>query len=529
MTNKEYDAIVIGAGSSGLVAAAYLAKAGQRVLVLEQRGVVGGLGAVEEFAPGFRAPAAPVAGWIPDRVIRDLNLSKHGLKVTRPNPTVFTPLPDGDHLLLWQEIGKTAEGLKRFSKRDAERWPEFCRFVRKATQILEKAYLLTPPDGLNVTPGEIPAVAGLGLDVRRMGDRDMMEFIRVLPMSAQEFFEYWFESEAIRGTLAASAVMGIRQGPRSAGTTFVFLHHHVGAAEGVFRAAGQVAGGIGKVLSDAATAHGATIRSGARVAHIFVEDGAAVGVALVDGTEVRARRVISSLDPSHTFLRLVDPLELPPSFIRAVQNIKYRGAAAVVNLALAELPEFTALPGDGPHLRGAISISPSLEYLERAYDAAKYGEISQRPMLEIHIPSLSDPSAAPGGQHTMTIAAQFAPYHLRDGAAWDDAACQTLLNNVLDTLSEYAPNVKNAILHTQVITPKDLEDVYGLTHGSLYHGELTLDQVFFMRPVPGYAQYRSPIEGLYLCGAGTHPGGGVTGAPAYNAAREILSAARRGK
>ncbi len=527
--SNHYDAVVIGAGSNGLTAAAYLAKAGQRVLALEQREVIGGLGAVEEFAPGFCFQASPDVGWIPDRVIKELSLSKYGLLVNQPSPTVFSPLPDGNHLLLWQEIGKTVEAIRRFSARDAERWPDFCRFVSRVTAILEKAYLITPPDGLHAALGELPVLAGLALDVRRLGDRDMMEFMRVLPMSAQEFFEDWFESEALRGALAASAITGIRQGPRSAGTAFVFLHHQVGSPEGVFRAPATIKGGLGRVLGEAARACGAEVRTGARVAQILTEDGVAVGVALGDGAEIRAKRVISSLDPSRTFLGMVDPLELPPSFVRAVKNIRYRGAAAILNLALGELPDFSALPGDGAHLRGTISISPSLEYLERAADAAKYGEISRRPMLEIRIPSLNDPGLAPAGQHTMTIKAQFAPYHLSSSAVWDEAACQTLFDNILDTLAEYAPNVKNAVLHSQVITPKDLEEVYGLTEGSMNQGEMMLDQLFFMRPVPGYGQYRTPVEQLYLCGAGTHPGGGVTGVPGFNAAREILDDARGGR
>ncbi len=521
-----YDAIVIGAGANGLVTAAYLARAGQHVLALEQRPAVGGMGAREEFAPGFQFDGVPGGGWIPRPVIDHLGLTQHGLDLSTPDLTLFAPLPGGDHLLLWQDVGRSAESIRRFSARDAERWPAFCRFVARAAALLEGAYLTTPPDGLNISAGELPSLAGLGLQVRGLGGRAMMELIRVLPMSAWEFLDDWFESDALKGALAASAVTGIQQGPRSAGTAFVFLHHHVGAAEGAFRAARG--SGAAAALAAAAQAHGVELRTGAQVARILTREGQATGVALTGGEEIAARRVISSADPSATFLRMIDPLELETDFVQAIRHIKYRGATAIINLALSELPEFTALPGDGDHLRGVIAISPDMTYLEKAYDAAKYGRISERPALEIVIPSLRDPSAAPTGQHVMTLRAQFAPYRLKDGE-WDEAAHESLLNAALDVLEPYAPNVRSAVLHWQVISPADLEAAYGVTEGSLYHGEMTLDQLYFMRPVPGWAQYRTPVERLYLCGAGTHPGGGVTGASGYNAAREILKDIRRGR
>ncbi len=522
---KPYDAIVIGAGSNGLVTAAYLARAGWKVLVVERRNVLGGVGAVEEFAPGFRADAALGMVWIPRPVIEDLKLRQHGLGIAASNPTVFAPLLGGDHLLLWQEVGQSAEAIRRFSTRDADRWPAFCAFVRKVAALLEAAYLTTPPNGLNPSLGEMPALADLALRLRRMGDRDMMETLRILPMSAQEFLDDWFESDALKGTLGMDAVRNLRQGPRSAGTTFNFLHHQVGNPEGRFRALIRTGRPLPDVLADAARAFGAEIRAGAGVVQIVIRDGQAVGVVLEDGEEVAARRIVSSADPAHTFLRLVDPLELSPDFIGKVRNIKFRGATAVVHLALGERPDFPALPGDGPHLRGTISISPDLTYLERAYDAAKYGEMSEQPALEITIPSLSDPAVAPQGKHVMAIRAQFAPYHLRDGS-WDGAKREELLDAVLDILDDVAPNVRGAILGQRVITPLDFEQSYGLTEGSLNHGEMMLDQLYLMRPVPGWAQYRTPIDGLYLCGAGAHPGGGVIGAPAYNAAREIVRGGR---
>lgn len=522
----QYDAVVIGAGSNGLVAASYLAKAGQRVLVVDQRD---GVGTRSEFAAGFTREIGAGIGWLPDKIVGDLGLGRHGLKVQSANPTVVTPLPDGGSLTLWTDIAKTAAEIGRFSKKDAQKWPEFCRFVAKVTKVFEDVYQTVPPDGLELTAGDLMALGPIGLKVRQFGDRDMFEFIRVLPQSAQEFFEDWFETDALRATLAGDAIKNIRQGVRSAGTTFVFLHHQVGNAEGTFRASRVVTGGLGRVLADAAKGHGAEIRTGVRVECVITEDGIAKGVMLSDGVgnnalEIRAKKVVSSLDTTATMM-LIDPMELPPSYVRAVKNIKYRGATGIINLALGELPKFAGVGADA--LKGKVHIGPTLEYLERAYDASKYGQISERPMMEITLPSLNDASLAPAGQHVqqmqhvMTIHAQFAPYHLRDGAEWDAAACDTLLNNVLNALDQYAPNVRGAIVGSEVISPKDLETEFGLTHGSLNQGELTLDQLFFMRPVPGYARYTTPVERLYMCGAATHPGGGLTGVSAFNAAKVI--------
>lgn len=531
---KNYDVILIGGGHNGLTAAAYLAKAGQRVLVLERRAVVGGAAVTEEIYPGFKFDTCAHAGGLWPEIVRDLDLGRHGLEMLNrtggqlPAPT-FTPLPDGNHLLLWEDGGKTVEAIRRFSKADADKWVSFSTQMGRLARFLKAVQSVTLPAITTTSPAELLTLLGLGGRLRRLGGRDMAEALRLLPMPVAELLNDWFETDALKGTLGAGGVTGIFQGPRASGTAYVLLHQLAGA-NGVFRAAATALGGVGGIagaLAAAAQAHGAEIRTGAEVAQVIVKDGRATGVALRSGEEFGARRIASNADPARTFLGLVAPLELEPEFVRAVRNIKFRGACAKVNLALGMLPKFTALPADGAaaHLRGAISISPSLDYLEHAYDDAKYGNYSQKPYLEIVIPSLADPSLAPAGKHVMSILVQYAPYRLKEGT-WNDKR-EALGDAVVETLAAYAPDIKSAILHRQVLTPMDLEATYGLTEGNMYHGELTLDQLFFMRPVPGWAKYRTPIEGLYLCGAGAHPGGGVTGAPGRNAAREILKDVKR--
>jgi phytoene dehydrogenase-like protein len=342
-------------------------------------------------------------------------------------------------------------------------------------------------------------------------------------MSVYELLGDWFESDLVKGAIAGSAVSGLCQGPMGAGTVYTLLHHHVGAGSGVIRPTRRVRGGIGRLsdaLAAACKAAGVEVRTGAPVERIMVEGRTAVGV-VVDGAEVRAQRVVSSADPRRTFFELMEPTEMAPEFARKVGNIRYRGVCAKVHLALSGIPDFTCQPGAGDHLTGVISISPSLEYIERAFDAAKYGRVSERPYLEVSVPSLADPSVAPNGKHLMSIVFQYAPYALQDGE-WDDAARTKLGDVAIETLAEYAPNVASLVEARHALTPLDLEREYGLAEGNVYHGEMTLDQLLFMRPVPGASRYRAPTAGLYLCGAGTHPGGGVTGVPGFNAAREIL-------
>jgi phytoene dehydrogenase-like protein len=521
---EPYDAIVIGAGHNGLVTATYLAKAGLRVVLLERRELVGGAAVTEEVFPGFKFDTgAHCISRLHPKVVSDLQLADHGLELLPLDPAVFSPTLDGGHLLLWRTPEVTVDSIGQLSDKDAKRWNGFAALVTKASGLLESLYS-APPDILSKKTKDVWELLKLAGRLRRLGKRDMTEVLRVLPMTTVELLDEWFESDLLKGTLGAVGITGLFQGPMAAGTALLFLHHHVGAKQGVLRATLRVRGGMGglsRALESTARSAGVEIRTSAWVERIVAEAGVATGVVLVDGEEIAGRRIVSNADPSRTFCGLLDPFNLDPDFMRRVRNIKFKGARARVNLALGQLPDFSCLPGDGPHLRGLISVSPSLEYLERAFDDAKYGEPSREPYLEAVIPSLTDPSLAPAGKHVMSIVVQYAPYHLKDGV-WDEARREALGDRVVKTLAAYAPNLESAILHRQVLTPLDLEAVLGLTEGNIYHGEMTLDQLFFMRPVPGWARYRSPVEGLYLCGAGTHPGGGVTGVPGYNAAREIL-------
>lgn len=525
-----YDAVIIGGGHNGLVTAAYLAKGGLKVLVLERRAHLGGIASTDEPFPGFKFDSVMQGiGTLSPTVLRDLELSRHGLETVRANPTVFTPLPDGNQLLLWQETGRSVEAIEKFSKKDSERWPAFVGLVHRMAALLETVENATMPHMPQPTAGEILSLSGLGMQVQRMTGSDRPEFLRFIPMSVFELLNDWFESHALKGMLGAVGIKGLLQGPRATGTALNFLHQQVGAPAGSFHATTLVRGGLGKLaeaLANAAKGFGAEIRTGVEVAAVIVQDGRATGVATASGEEIGARMIVSSADPKRTFFDLIGPLNFGPEFVKAVSNIKMRGCVAKVNLALNELPSFTALKGSD-HLRGVISISPALDYLERAYDDAKYGRVSSQPYLECVIPTLTDPGRAPEGKHTMSVWMQFAPYHLRAGN-WN-VMTEQLGDLVVNTLAEYAPNLKSAILHRQVITPVDLEGDYGLTEGNVNHGEMMLEHLFFMRPVAGWAQYRTPLTGLYLCGSGTHPGGGITGRSGYNAAKEILIDARRSK
>lgn len=516
-----YDAIIIGAGHNGLVTAAYLAKAGRHVLVLERRETLGGAAATEEVFPGFKFnTGAHDAGLFRQEIIDELNLKKHGLEFIESPAAVFAPQPDGASLTLWRDQQKNLAEIAKFSRADAEKFPAFMRLVSNFTEVLNSIMLLTPPSVTQNSFEELLAWAGAGLKLRRSGKREMMEFLRLLSMTVTEFLNEWFESEALKAVLGSAGVTGSMQGPQASGTAFVMLYHHLGAANGGFRSSRFVKGGTGQLsvaLANAARKFGAEIRTGAEVAHIKLNDDKATGVVLTSGEEISARMIISNADPRRTFFELVGAPNLGPTFVRRVRNIRYRGTTVKVNLALNDLPRFK--DKEAP-LSGHVIICPTLEYLERAYDDAKYGRYSQKPYLDIVIPSVLDASLAPANKHIMSITMQYAPYKLREGN-WD-VHREKLGDHIINTLAAYAPNIKDIILHRQVITPLDWERDYGLTEGGEFHGQMGLDQMLFMRPVAGYGQYRTPIENLYLCGAGTHPGGGVTGAPGHNAAREVL-------
>ncbi len=516
---------MIGAGHNGLVTAAQLAKAGQKVLVLESRDIVGGAAATEEIFPGYRVDSgAHTIGGVSPRIISELGLTSHGFEIMPADPTVFTPVENGQPLTIWRDAERTAKGIREISEADAKAWVPFTKLIGKATGFLEAAWHTTPPDVTGSDLGDLLGAAKLGMKLRGLGKKDMVEVMRILPMSIYELLDEWFESDLVRGTLAGSAVRGLCQGPMAGGTVYTFLHHQVGAGEGEIRPTRRVRGGVGRLseaLAKACKGSGVEVRTDAPVERILVEGGVARGVSLTDGTEIRAERVVSSVDPRRTFFGLLDPSEIGPDFAGKIDNIRLKGVCAKVHLALGGLPDFSCQPGAGSHLEGVISISPSLEYVERAYDDAKYGSPSRDPYLEISIPSVTDPSVAPEGKHLASIVMQYAPFALRDGS-WDEAARSALGDTVVQTLKKYAPNIESLIEDRHVLTPLDLENRFGLTEGNVYHGEMTLDQLLFMRPVPGASRYRAPIDGLYLCGSGTHPGGGVTGVPGLNAAREIL-------
>jgi phytoene dehydrogenase-like protein len=521
-----YDALIIGAGHNGLVTAAYLAKAGKKVLVLERRAIIGGIATTEEVFSEFKyATSAHLAGSFSREIIADLDLKKHGFELLPLDPVLFAPSLNGNFLLLPRNPVKAAAEIERHSKSDAHKYPPFCVLAKNLSAFLRTLYGVPLPD--HADPGGFSAtdLLKIGWKFHLLGEKDMYEFLRILPMSVADFLDEWFENDLLKAVLAGSGMLGSFVGPHQQGTAFNFLHHQLGESNGVLRAACFVRGGMGNLpqaLARAADQFGAEIRTGVEVAKIVTKNGAARGVVLHNGDEINAAQIISNADVKRTFLKLVEPTYLDPHFLLQVRNIRSRGTVAKINLALDALPKFRA---DGSALSGIIHVGPTLDYLERAADDAKYGRFSRQPFLEITIPSIADPSLAPAGKHVMSVWMQSAPYRLRE-SNWNDQR-DALGDAVVGSIEDYAPGFKNSILHRQVLTPLDLEEMYGLTEGHPYHTEMSLDQIFFMRPVPGWARYRTPIDNLYLCGSGTHPGGPITGLPGYYAAKEILKGQSR--
>ena len=520
--------VVIGAGHNGLVAACYLAKAGLRPLVLEGRGVVGGAAVTEEFHPGFRCPTlAHSAGPFMPHVARDLQLERHGLEFVRPEVQVFAPAPGGRSLTIYDDDARTARELENLSAHDALSYPKFRASFAAIGRVLAPLVAATPPTIERPSAGELWQLGKFGKSFRGLDRRDAYRLLRWGPMAVADLAAEWFESELLRAVVAARGLHGALAGPWSAGTSLgLLLQAAFGGspiAPALFPRGGM--GALTGALAASARAAGAEIRTGARVGRVSIRDGRAVGVVLEGGEEIAARAVVSNADPRATLLRLVDPVELEPDFREKIRAYRSKGAAAKLNLALDAPPRFGALGGAGKEeadakLRGRIHVGPDIDYLERAYDAAKYGDFSPAPYLDITVPTLSDPSLAPAGRHVLSVYAQFAPYELKRGdwASRRDEFADT----VVKTLAAYAPGLADSIIARQIITPADLERDYGLSGGHPLHGEMSLDQFYAFRPVIGWAQYRTPVAGLYLCGAGTHPGGGVTGAPGANASREIL-------
>jgi len=522
---SRYDAIVVGGGHNGLVTAAYLAGAGRRVLVLERREVVGGACVTEEIFPGFKvSTAAYVTSLFRPEIVRDLRLADHGYHVLPRDPSSFTPFPDGRSLTMGSDRALTLKEIAKFSTRDAERYPDYETMLERVADLIEPTLTIRAPDLVRPGLSDLRTFFALGRGFRRLGGR-AAEAVDILVGAARPILDRWFESEQLKATLATDAIIGAMASPSMPGTAYVLFHHVMGETNGQRGVWGYVRGGMGgltQALAAAARVRGADIRCGEEVARILVRDGRVTGVALASGDEFQAPVVASNADARVTFTRLLDPRLLPGEFVEAVNRIGYESASLKINVALAELPDFRALPGrePGPQHRGTIHVCPDQDYIERAYDDAKYGRPSARPVLECTIPSVVDPSVAPPGRHLMSMFVQYAPYALRVGT-WDEHR-DAFADRCFALLDEYAPNFSRSVLARQVLTPLDLERVFGLTGGNIFQGAMTPNQLFSFRPVPGWAQYRTPIRGLYLCGAAAHPGGGVMGAPGLNAAREIL-------
>jgi len=520
------DVVIVGGGHNGLVTAFYLAKAGFKPLVLERRSQTGGAAITDEIHPGFRCPTlSHSAGPLRPDVVSDMQLEKHGLKLISPEVAVTTLAPDGRALTLYKDTGRAAQEIGKFSQKDAGKYVEFQQSLAKIGRVIGEALKLAPPNIDDPSKGDLWGMLQTGRSLRKLGKKDMYRVLRWGPMAVADLVAEYFETELLRATVAARGIFGTFLGPWSAGSSMVLLLRSAGdshpAGSAMFAAGGT--GAITRAMTSAAKAAGAEIRTGADVIQVRVKDGVATGVILSNGEEIAAKAVVSNADPKRTLLKLVDPTHLTPDFVKKLQNYRMPGTVAKVNLALSGLPKFTSLSAEA--MSGRIQIGHEIDYLERAFDASKYGDFSRQPYLEAVIPSIADPSLAPPGQHVMSIYMQYAPYKLK-GTDWESQR-SALGETVVKTLSQYAPDLPELILKHQVITPQDLEDLYGLTGGQIFHGELALDQFFTMRPLLDWARYRTPVENLYLCGNGTHPGTGLTGGSGANAAREIVKALKK--
>ncbi len=533
--NRHFDVLIVGGGHNGLVTAGYLARAGLKVLVLERRNVLGGACITEETWPGFKVSSLSyLCSLLQPRVINDLELGKFGYHIYPKDPSFFTAFPDGRHIFFWRSMHETVAEIAKFSKRDAEHYPQYELELAKLAEWVESILLETPPNIVRRKLSDLIGLGKLGLRATKLGDDGLVRMVKIMTQSVRDFLDERFESDEIKTTLATDGVIGTNGGPATPGTAYILLHHVMGGAAGARGLWGFIRGGMGAIsqaLASSAESKGAEIRTNAEVDRVLVKDGQAYGVVLKNGDDIRADKIVSNADPKRTFLKLVEEQHLEESFLRSIKNFRVEGCSVKINLALDGLPDFTAFPNKSdrepglPH-KTTMHVCPTMDYIDRAWEDAKQGRMSQHPMLECTIPTAYDDSIAPPGKHIMCIFAQYAPDSLKDGF-WDEATKDEFADRCINALADYAPNIKNIILHRQVISPFDMEFEYGLTGGNIFHGDMDLDQLFFMRPAAGWAKYRTPVQNLYLCGSGTHPGGGVMGAPGFNAAREILKDLKR--
>jgi phytoene dehydrogenase-like protein len=531
---QTYDAVIIGGGHNGLVTAAYLARSGQKVLVLERRHLLGGACVTEEVWPGYKVSTLSyLCSLLQPRIVTELELKRFGYHIYPKDPSFFTAFPDGRHIFFWQDMKKTVSEIAKFSKHDAAVYPQYEEGLARLGEWVEAMLLETPPNIIRRTLGDFRKFGKVGWRTLKLGDEGLVRLVKVMTQSVRDFLDERFESEEIKTTLATDGVIGTNGGPSTPGTAYILLHHVMGGAAGARGLWGFVRGGMGGIsdaIAESGRSRGVEFRTKAEVAQVLIENGEARGVVLSSGEEIRARVVVSNADPRRTFLGMVDARHLEEDFRKSIASFRISGASVKINLALDGVPQFKAFPTSGvglPHMT-TMHVCPSMDYIDRAWEEAQQGRMSSSPMLECTIPTAYDDSIAPPGKHIMCIFAQYAPHQLKD-EEWSEETRNRFADRCLDLLAEYAPNIRDIVLHRQVISPHELEAEYGLTGGNIFHGDLGPDQLYFMRPVAGWAQYRTPIRNLYLCGSGTHPGGGVMGAPGYNAAREIINDRKSGR
>ena len=521
---RRHDVIVVGAGHNGLVAACYLARAGLDVLVLERNPYIGGAAVSRRLYDGFTySNCSYVCSLLRTEIIRTLELPRFGLQII-PYEGGCTLMRNGGYLALYDNHDALRREIARHSRRDAEGYDRFVRDMLRHCRFIKPLLMRTPPDPTSFRPRDLQELLWLGRRFHRLGASRLCDLVRFFTMSCADMLDEYFESEIVKAHMAGSSIIGTALGPRSPGSAYVLLHHYMGSIDGAVGAWGFARGGMGAItraLAASLEASGGAVRAEAPVEKILVSRGRATGVVLAGGEEIGARLVVSSMDVRRTFLESIEPQHLPEEFLEQVRNFKIRGSSGKLNIALDALPQFPAIPAGSPCTRGDMHVTDTLDMLERAYDDWKEGRWSRAPYLDMLIPSQIDPTMAPDGKHYMSVFVQYCPYRLADGE-WTAQKRQAFGNTVIDTIAQHSPNFRDLILHAEIRTPWDIENEVGLTEGNIFQGELTFDQLLFNRPIPGFAQYRAPLAGLYMCGSSTHPGGGVMGAPGANAAREIL-------